>query len=165
MSLGAVREKPQVSDDDGTPGVVESGEMSARTLVLMIVLSLGVVLALVGGSVRSSFGGWGESSDDPAAPVTSSTQQPASAGPAPAPAPAPAPPPPAPAPEPAPAPAPAPAPETYYAPAPVAPAPAPEPAPPPAPAPPPPAPVIPDILAPILPFLLPPPPPPPPPAP
>lgn len=55
MALGTVHEKPAASADDGTPGVVETGEMSTRTLLLMIVLSLGVVLALVGGSLRNSF--------------------------------------------------------------------------------------------------------------
>ncbi|WP_194853189.1 hypothetical protein, partial [Nocardia sp. SYP-A9097] len=148
MTLGTVREQPAVSEDDGIPGVLENGEMSARTLALMIVLSLGVVLALVGGSLRNSFTGTGETSDKPATPATTSTQQPASAGPPPpAPAPEAVPPPPPPAPEPvAPAPAPAPVPQTYYAPAPVEPAPAPEPPAPHAPPPPPPAPVIPDIL-------------------
>ncbi|MCU1646545.1 MAG: hypothetical protein JWN03_6820, partial [Nocardia sp.] len=101
MAPGAVREKPPATDEDGTPGVVETGVMSARTLVLMLVLSLGLVYLLVGGSLRAGFGGSGDGADSPVTPGSTSKQQPASAGPPPPPAPAPAvAPPPPPAPEP-----------------------------------------------------------------
>ncbi|WP_040805324.1 hypothetical protein [Nocardia concava] len=163
MAVGAVREKPEVAREqpatpsaDGTPGLAAPGEMSPKVLVGLVVLSAGVVFALIGGTLRAGLVNPG-GGDEPGKP-SSSTTQPVNAKP---PAPTPAPPP-APA---APVQMPAPAPETqqYVAPAP---APAPDPttesaaAPPPPPAPAPPA--LPDILAPILPFLLPPPPPPPP---
>ncbi|MET9493025.1 hypothetical protein, partial [Nocardia sp. NPDC006630] len=88
MALGAVRERPAATDNDGTPGVVETGEMSARTLVLMLVLSLGMVFLLVGGSLRAGLGGSGDGADTPATPGSSSKQHPASAGPPPPAAPA-----------------------------------------------------------------------------
>lgn len=162
MAVGAVREKPDVAREqpatpsaDGTPGLAAPGEMSPKVLIGLIVLSVGVVFALIGGTLRAGLVNPG-GGDEPGKP-SSSTTQPVNAKP---PAPAPAPPP-APA---APVQMPAPAPQTQQY---VAPPPAPDPTtesavapPPPPPAPAPPS--LPDILAPILPFLLPPPPPPPP---
>lgn len=154
----AVREHPAVTADEGTPGLITSGEMSPRMLALLVLLSLGVVVALTGSHLRDGFS-WGT---EPSKAPATGTRQPAnadSAKPAAPPRPAPA------APAVPPPPPPAPAPQTQdYAPAPVeaqpdTPASAAPMVPPPPPAP------IPDILAPILPWLMPPPPPPPPPSP
>ncbi|GAB2564316.1 hypothetical protein [Nocardia heshunensis] len=165
MTVGAVREKPDAAREqpaaesvDGTPGLAAPGEMSSKVLAGLVILSMGVVFALIGGTLRAGLEnpGGAEETGTP----SSSTTQPVNAQP---PAPAPAPPPPAPA-APVQLPAPAPAPQTQqYVPAPAQVEVAPETAAaPPAPPPPPAPPSLPDILAPILPFLLPPPPPPPP---
>ncbi|MVU75667.1 hypothetical protein GPX89_00220 [Nocardia sp. ET3-3] len=160
MTVGAVREKPDAareavtSPPEGTPGLAAPGEMSPKVLAGLVIVSMGVVVALIGGALR-------EGLNNPVAveetgTPSASTTQPVKAPPPPAPAPAPAPA--------APVQMPAPAPQTQQYVAPAAPVEvAPEtaaapPPPPPAPAPP----SLPDILAPILPFLLPPPPPPPP---
>ncbi|MFC9999009.1 hypothetical protein [Nocardia sp. NPDC127526] len=150
MALGAVQDKPAAARGEGTPGVSAPGEMSPKVLVLLIGLSFCLVFGLIGGSLREGFG----ASTEGAVETTTSAPGSSTTNPAGSPLPPPPPPPPA-APVEAP---PAPQPEVYEAEV-VAPAPAPEPPPPqPAPA----APSVPDILAPILPFLFPPPPPPPP---
>ncbi|MFE4457303.1 hypothetical protein ACFROC_08085 [Nocardia tengchongensis] len=186
VGMGAVQDRPEVADEgsaagsEGTPGLSAPGAMSPKMLAALIVVSVGMVVALIGGTLREGWNSRG-GPDAPAGPAPSTTHQPVDAtspspahspasapppGPAPAPGPA-APPPPPPAPV-AQNPAPAPQTEQYVPPAPapapveVAPAPAPVPAPAPEPAPAPaPPPALPDILAPILPFLVPPPPPPP----
>lgn len=162
MTVGAVREKPDAAREqpavpsaDGTPGLTAPGEMSPKVLAGLVILSMGVVFALIGGALRAGLDSPG-GTEETGTP-SSSTTQPVNAQP---PAPAPAPPPPAPA-APVQMPAPAPQSQQYVPPAQVEVAPetaAAPPPPPPAPAPP----SLPDILAPILPFLLPPPPPPPP---
>ncbi|MFD7842627.1 hypothetical protein ACFV4K_06790 [Nocardia sp. NPDC059764] len=177
MTVGAVHERPEEADEasaSGTPGLSAPGAMSPKMLAGLVVLSLSMVIALIGGALREGWNSRG-GPEAPAGPAPTTSQQPVDATTSPVPAPASAPPPgPTPAPGPAapppppPAPVaqnPAPAPQTeHYVPPPppveVAPAPAPAPEPAPAPAPPPPPPALPDILAPILPFLVPPPPPP-----
>src|SRR5690242_4089284 len=97
--------------------------MSPKVLVGLVVLSMGVVVALIGGLLREGLNAPG-GAEETGTPATSTTQPvnaqapkaaPSPAAPAPAPAPAPA----APAQLPAPAPAPAPGPQTqqYVAPA------------------------------------------------
>ncbi|MGV9832619.1 hypothetical protein ACWDUL_00205 [Nocardia niigatensis] len=183
MAVGAVRERPDaagegpvVASSDGVPGLSATGEMPPKVLAGLLILSLSVIVALIGGTLWAGLDrpGGADTPDTPPAStsavpesVNAQPQKPSSSALSPA---APAPPPPAPAaaqnPSPA-APAPAPAPQTQqYVPPPapveVAPdPPAPAPAPAPAAPPPAPAPALPDILAPILPFLVPPPPPPP----
>ncbi|WP_369639152.1 hypothetical protein, partial [Nocardia sp. JMUB6875] len=60
MAVGAVREKPDVVREqpatpsaDGTPGLVAPGEMSPKVFLGLVVLSVGVVFALIGGSLRA----------------------------------------------------------------------------------------------------------------
>ncbi|APB01163.1 hypothetical protein [Nocardia seriolae] len=170
MAVGAVRGKPEVvrdrlatasADDpvtaEGTPGLAAPGEMSSKALVGLVILAMGVVVALIGGTLRAGLHNPG-GVDETGTPSSSTTQPVKAQVPPPAPAPAPAPA------APVQMPAPAPQTEQYVAPpAPVEATTESAAAPPPPPAPAPPA--LPDILAPILPFLLPPPPPPPPPAP
>lgn len=159
LALGAVREKPAADKTDDTPGVMASGEMSPRVLVVLLVLSFGLVFALIGGPLKAGLHRPAADTSGPVTttPGTSSSQQPVNAAPPP-PAAAPPPPPPAPV-EAAPTPVPAYTPQSQ--PVDIAPVEAPPEPPPPAPAAPPPPP-IPDILAPLIPFLIPPPPPPPP---
>ncbi|MFI1917507.1 hypothetical protein [Nocardia sp. NPDC020380] len=153
----AVREHPAVTAEEGTPGLITPGEMSARVLVVLLVLSFGLVFALTAGHLRDGFS-WG---NEPSKAPAPSTQQPVNAASSPA-----APPPPPAAPVAPPPPPPAPAPQTQdYVPSQVDVQPDTQAPAAPVPPPPPPAPPIPDILAPILPWLMPPPPPPPPPAP
>ncbi|MEC3920622.1 hypothetical protein [Nocardia sp. CDC160] len=151
-----VRERPAARPSDGTPGLTAAGEMSPRVLVVLLVLSLGVVAALIGGTLR-------EGLNNPGGGVQTGTPHPSTTQPVNAQPPKPAPAPPPPAAPPVQMPGAAPQTDQYVAPAPAVVTPESAAAPPaPAPAAPPP---LPDILAPILPFLLPPPPPPPPPGP
>ncbi|MEU6583073.1 hypothetical protein [Nocardia sp. NPDC046763] len=182
MAVGAVRERPDTAGEepaasnDGTPGLTAAGAMPFWVLAGLLVLSISVIFAFIGGTLWAALDrpGGAETPDTPPASTSTAPEsvkaQPQAPSPATSTAPAPPSPAPAAAPNPAPAPAPSTVPQTQQTapqtqqyvppPAPVEVAPEP-PAPAPAPAAPPPAPALPDILAPILPFLVPPPPPPP----
>ncbi|MEU1432256.1 hypothetical protein ABZ412_34840 [Nocardia sp. NPDC005746] len=112
MTVGAVHERPEVADEAsaaGTPGLSAPGAMSPKMLAWLVVLSVGMVVALIGGTLREGLNSGG-GPEAPAGPPPSTSQQPLGATTSPVPAPASAPPPgPAPAPGPA-APPPPPAP-------------------------------------------------------